>query len=36
VVVAGGVALTIAATSEAPADSGSIPPGTVSAPLIAF
>jgi hypothetical protein len=36
VVVAGGVAVTIAAMTEAPADTGTIAPGTVSAPLMAF
>ncbi|HTM45282.1 MAG TPA: PEGA domain-containing protein [Polyangiaceae bacterium] len=36
VVVAGGVAVTIAATTERSADSGSIAPGTVSAPLISY
>lgn len=35
-VVAGGVALTIALTTERTADSGNIPPGVVSAPLTRF
>jgi hypothetical protein len=35
-VVAGGVAVTIAATTERSADSGEIAPGTVSAPLISY
>ncbi len=36
VVLAGGVGVTIALTTERKADSGDIPPGTISAPLLSF